>query len=412
MKNGLPLTFLSFLSLTLLTLVTLGCSSKGTGPPMTATAVKPQETLFTVIETEDPAYPTLAAAIRLPFRVTPENTVILAEQHAYLTTESHLHAIDLSIPQRPVYLTSLAFSDAIGKVLASGHHLVVATRKSFHLVDVSQPSSPVVASTEQLPYRHALRDITVHADHLYVVGENDTLYVFSIDFGQVRLLSAVKLEKRWWLLSPKGDGTEVEQVTLSTSNRFPGGLSRPLLSGNGFLQLQSNQGEKVRASSEFLGVERLKEPTTDINIYNARRRAAHKMTSSVGYYRIEAECREHLATIEKKHLTRRKPTLAYRLGALGEMQQIAEDPSSETIDTDTKRFMGSLTDFQLSDAKLYVVNAKGFLAIFRVGRIENTPETERRQLLSVTPLQASRPISIAIGQDYVCVLAVSGDPRR
>ena len=384
-------------------------------------SAKPKETsIFSVIEIEDVEYPTLEASIRLPFSVNSDNTVVLVEKHAYLTTERHLHVIDISIPQRPVYLTSLAFADNLGKVLASGNHLVVATRKTFHLVDVSQPSSPVLQSTVHLPYRHAIKAIDVHDRHLYVIGENDSLYIFSVPRGQAQLIKAVKLEKRWWLLSPKVGGAEIEQIPLSTSNIFPRGLSIPLLSQRGFLQLRSSQDEKVRASSEFLGVERLKNPTTDIQIYDACRRDDHKMSTGVSYYNMDGECREHLATTGEKRLTRQKPTLAYRVGKLGDMQQIAQNLSSETIDINTKGFMGPLTDFQISDDLLCVVSEKGFLAIHRLVRLENSHHGETSQFLSLTPfqflsltpLQTSRPISIAIGQDYVCVLAVSRVSQR
>ncbi len=413
MKNAFASTFFMFLSLTFLTLVPLGCSMIGDGQSrMTVTSVKPQETLFTVIETEDPEYPTLAASIRLPFRVNSDNTVVLVEKHAYLTTERHLHVIDLSIPQRPVYLTTLAFADELGKVLSSGNHLVVATRKTIHLVDFSHPSSPVLHSTTQLPYPHAIKDLDVHDGHLYVIGENDSLYIFHAPRGQAQLIKAVKLEKRRWLLCPKVGGAEIEQIPLSTSNMHPSGLSIPLLSGNGFLQLQSSQGEKVRSSSEFLGVERLKDPATDIQIYDACRWGDHKISISVSDYNMDREYREHLATIEEKHLTRRKSTLAYRVGEFGEMQQIAEDTSSETIDINAKRFMGPVTDFYISDARLSVVHAKGVFAIFSVVSIEKSRKGAFPELLSVTPLQASRPISIAIGQDYACVLAVSKVSQR
>lgn len=413
MKNALASSIFAFLSVTLLAFVALGCSMKvGGKAPMMVTSAKPQETLFTVIETEDPEYPTLAASIRLPFRVNSDNTVVLVEKHAYLTTERHLHVIDLSVPQRPVYLTSLAFADDLGKVLSSGNHLVTTTRKTIHIVDVSHPSSPVLQSTAHLPYRHAIKDIDVHDRHLYVIGENDYLYIFSAPRGQAQLIKAVKLEKRWWLLSPKVGGAEIEQIPLSTSNMLPSGLTVPLLSGNGFLQLQSSQDEKVRASSEFLGVERLKNPIIDIQIYDACRRDDHKISTSVSDYNMDREYREHLATIGEKHLRRRKPTLAYRVGDLGEMQQIAEDISSETIDIDATRFIGPVTDFYISDARLSVVHAKGVFAIFSVVSLEKTRKGAIYGLLSVTPLQASHPVSIAIGQDYACVLAVSGYPQR
>ena len=165
-------SILSFMTVTLLlSVINMECSARSLEqnsqnvPEQRQKAVssaKPKETcIFTVIEIEDLEYPTLAASIQLPFRVRPNNTVILSGKHVYLTTERHLHVIDISIPQRPSYLTSLAFPDKIGKVLAFGNSLVVASRKKFHLVDVSQPSVPVLQSTLYLPERDAIKDIDV-----------------------------------------------------------------------------------------------------------------------------------------------------------------------------------------------------------------------------------------------------------
>ena len=253
----------------LVPVINIGCSLKvleqpeknvPEQPQKTVTSAKPKETsIFTVIEIEDLEYPTLAASIQLPFRVGPNNTVVLVGEHAYLTTKRHLHIIDVSLPQRPSYLTSLAFSDKIGKVLASGDSLVVETSKKFHLVNISEPSHPMLESTMHLPHRHGIKDLDVLDDHLYVMGENDYLYIFYIPRGHAQLVKAVELEKRWWLLSPKADGTEVKQIPLSTSNTIPSGLLDPLLSQRGFLQLSSSRDEKVRASSENLAVERYRE---------------------------------------------------------------------------------------------------------------------------------------------------------
>ncbi len=417
MKTFSPPTVFAFLSVMLLALVNLGCSMKAdVQPPMPVASASPKETLFTVVETEDPEYPTLAASIRLPFRVNSGNTVVLAEKHAYLTTERHLHVIDLSIPQRPVYLASLAFADDLGKVLSAGDHLVVTTRNTLQLVDVSQPSRPRVESTVHLPDQNTLTDVDVRESHLYVMSANDHLYVFSINFGHARLVKAVALEKRWWLLSPKTGGLEIEQIPLSTSSDLsPEGIWDPLLFQRGFLQLLSSRSERVRASSEFLVIEALRDPTWDILIYDAGRISDVKIrVGGTLNYNVDRDSREHLATTGEKPLTRRKPTVAYRIGELGEMQQIPEEPSSETIDIDAKGFMGPVADFQISDDQLCVVSEKGFLAIHHVLGIEDIRRQngERSKLLSVTPLQPSRPISIAMGQHYACVLAVSGAPQK
>lgn len=424
MKTVVFSSIFAFLSVTFLTFVNLGCSSRGLETnPETVTAAKLQDSLFTVIETEDVEYPTLAASIRLPFRVRPNNTVVLAEKHAYLTTERHLHVIDVSIPQRPVYLTSLAFADDIGKALVSRHHIVVAARQKFHLVDVAQPLHPVLDSTMQLPHRHAIKDFDVRDSHLYVMGENDTLYIFSIVRGQARLVNAVEMSKRWWVLSPKAEPAEVEQILLSTWDPIPSGITEPLLSQRGFLELRSSKQEKVRASADFLIMESLKAPMSDLLIGDAARLMDHPATirrgtenpiisTSFGPYNLRRVCIEHLSTTAEKPLTRGKPAIAYAIGPHGKMQQIAQAPSSETIDIDNRRLMGPITDFQISGEQLYVTNAKGFFSIIRLVTIENRRKGDRFKFLSATPLQASRPISIAIGDDYACVLAVPKESQR
>ena len=152
-------------------------------------SAKPKGTsIFTVIELEDLEHPTLAASIQLPYRVGTNNTVILSGEHAYLTTEKHLHVIDVSLPQRPSYLTTLEFPDKIGKVLASGNHLVVASEKKIHLVDISQPLRPGLESTMHLPQQHGIKDFDVLEDHLYVM-EKMTIFTFFTRLADTHNLS-------------------------------------------------------------------------------------------------------------------------------------------------------------------------------------------------------------------------------
>ena len=387
-------------------------------------SIKPKETsIFTVIELEDLEYPTLAASIQLPHRVGPNNTVILSGKHAYLTTERHLHVIDISIPQRPSYLTSFEFRNKIGKVLASGDHLVVASHKKFYLVDISQPSVPVLQSTMYLPQRDAIIDLDVWDTHLYVMGANSTLSIFSLYRGQVRLVKTVELEKRWWLLSLNAVRPDVKQVPLSTTSTFPSVLSEPLTSQRGFLQLRSSRGEKTRASSDFLVLESLRDPTCDLLTFHVHRERDPRTAPSItlpntdynvgfyngymGFYNVERECRDHLSATGEKTLVRGKPTITYIVDA-GEMQQIAQDPSSDLINIVDKRLTGPVTDFQMSGDLLYVVNAKGFFSINRLYK----PKGDNHgydQFLCAIPLQASRPMSLAVGKGFACVLATPKD---
>ena len=380
-------------------------------------SAKPKETsIFTVIEIEDLEYPTLAASIQLPFRVRPNNTVILSGKHVYLTTERHLHVVDVSIPQRPSYLTSLEFPDKIGKVLAFGDYLVAASRKKFHLVDISQPSHPMLQSTMYLPQRNAIKDFDVLDTYLYIIGANDYLYVFSLVFGQARLVKSIELEKRWWLLSSEAGSPKVKQIPLSTSHPISGDLLNPLLSQRGFLQL-SSRGEKVRASSEILGVESLKDPMYDLFTFDAYIVNDHQASQGMGYYNVEREYRDYLSAMGVKTLTRRNPKIVYTVVA-GKMQQIDQDPSTEKIDVANKRLLGPVTDFQILGDLLYVVNAKGFFFIkrlikFNLKTLRRVDELrEKWFVISATPLQPNRPISLAVAEGYAFVLATPEKSQR
>ena len=401
----------------------------------TDTSTKPKETsIFTVIELEDLEYPVLAASIHLPYRLSPNNTVILSGEYAYLTTERHLHVIDVSIPQRPSYLTSFAFPDQIGKVLISGDYIIVASRKKFYLVDVSQPSHPVLESSGHLPQRHPIKDFDVLNDHLYVMGENDHLYIFSAPRGHAQLVKAVELEKRCWLLSLKVSSPEVIQIPQWTST-FPGDLWDPLLSQRRFLQLRSSKNQEVRASSTFLVMEWLRDPTYDLLSFGAYRVDDHQVAAYTGYHNLRWQFREYLTATEQKTLARRIPARAHAV-ANGKMQEILPELSSETMDVEDRRLkqlMGPVTDFQISGDRLYIVTANGFFSIMPIVHpfiIENMRDIELMKerwrkwgkgegssaslLLSATPLQASRPISLAVGEreHYAYVLSHPEDSQR
>ncbi len=403
-------------------------------------SAKPEGTsIFTVIELEDLEHPTLAASIQLPYRVGTNNTVILSGEHAYLTTEKHLHVIDVSLPQRPAYLTALEFPDKIGKVLASGEHLVVAGEKKFHLVDISQPLRPVLESTMHLPQQHGIKDLDVLEDHLYVIGVNDYLYTFYVPRGYAQLVRAVELSPRWWLFSPKADRPNVQQIEASKLERSPSGISEPLRSQSGFLQLRSSKNQKVRASPHCLVMEQIQNPMRsaqcDLLIYSAytkgydeqeKNEARFKYIFGKDFpagggivatelYYVGAEGLHHLKAKEGNDplktkagmtLTRGKPKIAYAVSA-GEMQQITQYPP-ETIILNDKQLelpVGPVTDFQILDGLLYVVSANGFFSIRSLIAVENFLEGDDAQFLSVTPLQANRPISLAVAERFAYVLA-------
>ena len=335
-------TFSFMAVMLLLSIVNIGCSSKSLEHPeknateqnqKTDTSVKPKETsIFSVIEIEDVEHPTHPVSIHLPYRARSNNTVCLTEKYAYLTTERHLHVIDVSIAQRPSYLTSLPFGNVIGKVLVAGHYVIVSGKKRLYLVNIEQPLHPVIESTLHLPDRNTIKDFDVRESHLYVLGANDTLYVFSIDSGQARLIKTIELEKRWWLLGLKPGSPEVEQIPLPTSSTFPTEIGDPLPSERQFLKLLSSKQEKVRASSIFLVVEWLRDPTYDLFSFDTHRSVDDPLRTSeiIGYYNLALDFRLYLAATGQKTLTRSIPARAYAV-ANGKMQEILPEPSNETI---------------------------------------------------------------------------------
>ena len=97
------------------------------------------------------------------------------------------------------------------------------------------------------------------------------------------------------------------------------------------------------------------------------------------------------------------------------MQQIAQDPSREIIVLNDKLLelpVGPVTDFQILGGLLYVVNANGFFSIRSLITVENFLEGDDAQFLSVTPLQANRPISLAVAERFAYVLATPEDSKR
>lgn len=396
-----------FVIVTLFGVMNMGCVlSTVEQRQKTVTDGKAQESIFTVVDTTDLENPTLAASIRLPFHSGPNSNVVLLGRHAYLTTKKHLHVINISNPQQPHYLTSLEFVDDIGKAVLVGHQVVVASPQKLYFIDISNPAQPVLQSTTHLPQRNPIKDMDVRDLHLYVLGENNALYIFFVDFEEVRLVRTVKLHKHWRLVSPETEATKVEQILHSES------LLEPLLYQKGFLQFHSGKQQKVRASSEFLGVGYMRNTTCDLKVFDAARiprgGGAASYTSTSVYFNLEQDFRTHLNMTGKMTLTHEKPTIAYSVVS-GKMQQIAPDQLSETIEVNDKPLVCPITDFQISGDLLYIVSEKGLFSIVRVVKIEDFLQGERGKFISATLLQPSRPISIAVEENYVCVLAAIND---
>ena len=136
-------------------------------------------------------------------------------------------------------------------------------------------------------------------------------------------------------------------------------------------------------------------------IDEVKRRIRVGMTAG---YSIREEYRGHLSEKGKKTFNRQKPRITYTVGD-GKMQQIAPDPLIEKVEINNKTFAGRITDFQISGTLLHIISEKGFFTIFRFFDISKE-DRAKAKVLSTTPLQVSRPISIAIGKHHTYVLAM------
>ena len=381
-----------------------------------------EHSIFTVIEIEDLEYPKLEVDIRLPYRVNPKNTVVLGANHAYATTERHLHVIDVSKPYLPSYQTSLAFQDEIGKVVAYGNRLVVAGDKEFHIIDISVPTKPVIQSTTKLPNKNRIKDIDVQNQHLYILAEdNYSLYIFSLEFRQPRFVKSDKLAKRWWLLCPSATSPKMQQIQFPSGRDRYSTLLEPLLAQRRFLQLHPSAHGIIRSSDEFLVSTDFSSKANDLPIKREMLRKhigglsvidacwidEVRKSNRIGptaIYNVKRKYRENFFDEGKKTLKRHKPKISNTI-INGKMQQIASNPLIETVEINNKTYEGQITDYQISGNLIYIVSDKGFFSVFHFFSIEEMGPGKLGKVLSTIPLQASQPISIAVGKHHAYVLA-------
>ena len=394
------------------------------------------ESIFTVIEIEDLEYPTLAASIRLPYRANSKNTVVLAAEHAYVATEKHLHVIDVSKPYLPSYQTSLAFPDEIGKVIVYEDRLVVASDRKFHIIDISAPTKPVIQSTTNLPNKNGIKDMDVQDEHLYVLGEdNYSLYIFSLEFRQPRFVKSKELAKRWWLLCPDDIPAQVLQFQYPFGRNKYSAIHEPLMAQRKFLQLHPSTHGIIRSTNEFLVTTDFYSKADDLPIQEIQRNKKARgflfvvdacwvdevrgivSTASSALYDIERKYGGNISDGWKKTFERHKPIISHTI-VDGKMQRIAPDPLIETVTINNRTYEGHVTDYQVSGNLIYIVSEKGFFSIFRFLSLKDfiiqadAGRVNFGKVLSTTPLQASKSISITVGKQHAYVLAMSPEKEK
>lgn len=391
-------------------LLNVGCSlSFLKQPSNTVIEVKPQETIFTVVNTADPESPTLTTSIQMPFSVNRDNNVVLSENHAYVTTDNHLHTIDVTTPQQPVYLKSLEFENQIGKVVVFNNLLVVGSQDELHFIDISIPSQPALHVTKHLTNRNPIDDFDVWDSFVFVMGKNNTLYIFERDDDQLRHIRTAKMSDQRWMLYPKNSSQMVEQVKYPSYPTYPHELSQGLLFDHYFLQIKSSGNASVRSSSAFVGVSSLDRTSGLIMVYNAgyvprgtNPRSPH--TGSI-HVDIQWDCSNYFSSQRELTTTHRNSDHTNQREESKDLQNYIPVSSNGTIDYKDKQFLGSITDFQISGNLLYVLNEKGYLSILWLPTVEDDPYLFRPDFLSLTSLQGNHPKSIAVGEDNVYLIA-------
>ncbi len=412
MRKTNAISILTYMFITLTTILNIGCSlSVLQQTPKTVIEEKPQETIFTVVDTTDIENPTLITSIRIPYPINPDNNVVIDGNHAYVTTEKHLHTIDVSTPQQPVYLKSLEFENQIGKVVVFKSLLVVGSKNELHFIDISEPSQPILHVTKHLTNRNPFNDFDVWDTFLYVLGENNTLYVFTRGDEQPKLIRTARMSDRWKFLYPKNASQMVEQVKypLRGTSGYPHELTQGLLTDRYFLQIKNSKDVSVRSSSAFVGVAKLNTSTDRITVYNAGYyqrgdRPHHTLTRDI-LVNIHRDYLDYLSSQTKLTTTNRKSDGPNEREESTNLQQFIPVSSNGTINYKDKQFMGSITDFQMSGNLLYVLNTKGYLSILWLLPVEDEFFSYRPEFLSRTSLQGNHPKRLVVGENYVYLIA-------
>ena len=382
---------------TLAVVIHTGCSlhvpeqNRGSVP-----AVKTEESTLVFVDTTDVKNPSVASSMPLSFRVGPNNTVVFSAPYAYITTEQHLHVIEVSDPQHPAYITSLAFREDIGKARIFGDQVYVAGRYKLYIVDVSNPTQPALQSTVRLDHRNKIKDFDVHKSYLYLMDTNDSLHIFDLAGESPQFVDAVDLPQFWFLgIIPEGttvrpiQRTKFWQILLGRNDNV-----LELYRNGNVLELYGGRYGKLRFSKDYLVF--ANDGTSNPNVTIVWSRARYVRHGGIfENYDLTGNCLAYLYTA---YLGKR--TDAYT-GDSGQVLLVAQDEWSHLISAEDK--VGGLTDFQISGDLLYAANAKGYFSII------DLVESHTDRFLSVTRLGTFHPISIAVGENYAGVLCDLSD---
>lgn len=396
MLTYFPKLPLMFIVVILTVFINMGCSLSFLEQSQTTeNSDKLQESTLTIIDTSDAEHPTLSGSIQLPFRVNSNNNVVISGKHAYVTTDKHLHVIDISNLQQPSYITSIIFPDEIGETRISNNQVFVVNRNNLHLVDVSNPIQPTIQSTVSLHHANKIRAFDIHKSYLYLIDIYDYVHIYSFDNNKTHLVETVGLTNPFSVGGIRSRGTGIEQIL--TGYRTPGDISWTTLIDRTDLLELSGRYMKIRISDDDLVFASRRWTNREVIIHWGEHGNRPNALGWIENYHIEKNYFAYLYLSGKKKLSHGTPTDAY-IDRSNKIQLVSQDQWSETLGFEENQLLGPITDFQISGKLLYVVSAKGFLSI-----VDLNPHKKHRYI-SGTKIHDLCPVSIAVGENISCVL--------
>ncbi len=395
-------TIFAFVIVTLIVVIHTGC---GLGVleqnRKTGTFEKPQESAFIVVDTTDVENPALTGSVHLPFRVGPDNNVVLSGQDAYVTTAQHLHVVNLSGRQHPSLVASMPFPDKVGGAKLSGQRLFVAGPREIYIVDISDPNHPSLQSTTRtITPLGQIKSFDVDDAYLYVL-DTGYLHIFNVATKEPQFVEAMAVS-RSRLASVRAKG-EFVQLIQPKSSYFSPDIWREISDRQDLLEISARY-EKLRVSEDYLLFADHAYPTRVITI--AREDNRGWFGGQFEHYDMEVNYLDYLHLMENKRLNRQEPTDVY-VNSKGIIVNNL-DGWRQPIDTEVNT-LGSITDFQISGDFLYVSNLNGFLSIINLFKTGRPFEKDSDRFLSVTTLGALHPIGIAVGENHIYVLCDPSD---
>ena len=397
-----PKSTFAFIIVILTVVINTGCGMRILEQNRETVAGEPQESVLTIVDTADVKNPTLTGSVRLPFRIGPNNNVVLSGKHAYVMTERHLHVVNLSNRQHPSLVISMPFPDSVGGAKLSGHHLFVGGPQEIYIVDVSNPNHPSLQSTTRTIARMGqIKAFDVHNAYLYVVDTGYYLHIFNVATGNPQFVEAMAVS-RSRLVGIRAKG-EFVQLIQPKSSYFSRHNWREILDRQDLLELSARY-EKLRVSEDYLLFISRGHPAGVITI--AREDYQGWNGGQFEHYNMEANYSDYLWMMENKELDTQNPV---DVSVISQGIVVSNlDRWNQRIDTEGN-ILGPITDFQISGDFLYVSNLNGFLSIINLFKTERPFQRDEDRFLSVTTFDGFHPMSVAVGENYACVLGCLGD---